>query len=79
MGIAAYARALLWDTGTGVAITAGVAIFIIVLWANILGSILPLLANKFNVDPTVVSGPAMTTLVDTRPGCSSISPWPESC
>lgn len=64
MGIAAYARALLWETGTGVAITVGVAIFIIVLWANILGSILPLLANKFNVDPTVVSGPAMTTLVD---------------
>ena len=41
-----------------------VAIFVIVLWANILGSVLPLLAYKFKVDPTVVSGPAMTTLVD---------------
>ena len=64
MGIVAYFRSLLWQTGTGVALTVAVAIFVIVLWANILGSVLPLLAYKFKVDPTVVSGPAMTTLVD---------------
>lgn len=64
MGIFAYVRALLWQTGSGVALTVSVAIFVIVLWANILGSVLPLLAYKFKIDPTVVSGPAMTTLVD---------------
>jgi len=64
MGIVAYGRALLWHTGPGVALTVAVAIFVIVLWANILGSVLPLLAYKFKIDPTVVSGPAMTTLVD---------------
>ncbi len=64
MGVVAYVRALLWHTGSGVALTVGVAIFVIVLWANILGSVLPLLAQKFKIDPTVVSGPAMTTLVD---------------
>lgn len=64
MAIIAYFRALLWQTGSGVALTVAVAIFVIVLWANILGSVLPLLAHKLKVDPTVVSGPAMTTLVD---------------
>ncbi len=64
MGIVAFVRALLWNTGSGVAITVSVAIAIIVVWANVLGSVLPLLASRFNIDPTVVSGPAMTTLVD---------------
>ena len=64
MGLVAYFRALLWHTGPGVALTVAFAIFVIVLWANILGSVLPLVAHRMRVDPTVVSGPAMTTLVD---------------
>jgi magnesium transporter len=64
MGIVAYARAILWDTGQAVALTVAVAIFVIILWANILGSILPIIAGRLKVDPTVVSGPAMSTLVD---------------
>ncbi|MEZ4592668.1 MAG: magnesium transporter [Chloroflexota bacterium] len=64
MGIVAYGRALLWHTGSGVALTVALTISVIVLWANILGAVLPLLAHKLKIDPTVVSGPAMTTLVD---------------
>jgi len=64
MGIVAYGRSLLWQTGSGVALTVAAAIFVIVVWANVLGSVLPLLAHKLKIDPTVVSGPAMTTLVD---------------
>ena len=64
MGVVAYGRAILWDTGQAVALTVAVAIFAIVLWANILGSILPIIANRLRIDPTVVSGPAMSTLVD---------------
>jgi magnesium transporter len=36
----------------------------IVVWANSLGAILPLLASRLKIDPTVVSGPVMSTLVD---------------
>ena len=64
MGVVAYGRALLWGTGQAVAITVAVAIFAIVVWANVLGSVLPILANRLKIDPTVVSGPAMSTLVD---------------
>jgi magnesium transporter len=64
LAVVAYGRALLWGTGEAVALTVGVAIFAIVLWANALGSVLPILALRLKIDPTVVSGPAMSTLVD---------------
>lgn len=64
MGVVAYVRALTWGTGQSLALTVAIAICTIVVWANILGSLLPLLAAKLKIDPTVVSGPAMSTLVD---------------
>ena len=64
MAVVAYGRALMWDTGQAVALTVAVAIFAIVDWANVLGSVLPILAHRLKIDPTVVSGPAMSTLVD---------------
>ncbi len=64
MGIVAYGRAMLWGTGQAVALTVAIAITVIVIWANVLGSVLPILAHRLKIDPTVVSGPAMSTLVD---------------
>lgn len=64
MGVIAYLRAWTWGTGQPMALTVSIAIFAIVVWANSLGSLLPLLAAKLKIDPTVVSGPAMSTLVD---------------
>ena len=64
MGVVAYGRALMWHTGSAVALTVAVAIFAIVVWANVLGSLLPIIAQRLKIDPTVVSGPAMSTLVD---------------
>jgi len=64
MGVVAYGRALLWGTGQPVALTVSVSIFAIVVWANVLGSLLPIIASRLRIDPTVVSGPAMSTLVD---------------
>ena len=62
MGIVAYGRAMLWGTGQPVALTGAIAVAVI--WANVLGSVLPILAHRLKIDPTVVSGPAMSTLVD---------------
>jgi magnesium transporter len=64
MSVIAYMRAILWQTGSGVALTVSVTIFVLIIWANVLGSVLPLLAHKLKADPTVVSSPVMTTLVD---------------
>lgn len=64
MGVFAYVRALTWGTGQDLALTVSLAIFTIVVWANGLGAVLPMIAARFRIDPTVVSGPVMSTLVD---------------
>lgn len=64
MAVIAYLRALTWGSPSPLATTVAMAILTIVVWANALGAILPLLAAKLKIDPTVVSGPVMSTLVD---------------
>jgi magnesium transporter len=64
MAAIAYGRALTWGSSQALAITVSLAILTIVVWANGLGSILPLLAARLRIDPAVVSGPVMSTLVD---------------
>ena len=64
MSIIAFGRALLWGTTSSLALTVSLAILTIVIWANALGAVLPLLAARLKIDPTVVSGPVMSTLVD---------------
>ena len=64
MAVIAYGRALTWGSAASMAATVSLTILTIVIWANLLGSLLPLLATKLKIDPTVVSGPVMSTLVD---------------
>jgi magnesium transporter len=64
MAVVAYIRAITWETGPAIALAVALAIFAIVVWANSIGSILPFAVQKVGLDPTVVSGPAMSTLVD---------------
>lgn len=64
MGSIGYLLALVWLSDSAMALTVGLSILGIVLWATGAGSLLPLLASRFNIDPTVVSGPVMSTLVD---------------
>ena len=64
MGLSGYIRAILWHVSPGVALTVAIAIFVVVLWATSMGSILPIVATALKIDPTVVSGPVMSTLVD---------------
>jgi len=64
MAAMAYLRAITWEPDPALAVTVSASIFGIVLWATGVGSLLPLLAARLGIDPTVVSGPAMSTLVD---------------
>lgn len=64
MCVAAYARAITWEPNPRLGLTVAVAIVGIVLWATSAGAILPLIASRLKIDPTVVSGPVMSTLVD---------------
>ena len=64
MATIGYFRALLWGSSPALALTVALALFAIVVWANGLGSLLPIFATALKIDPTVVSGPVMSTLVD---------------
>ncbi len=64
MALVAYFRALTWGSGQALALTVSLSIFTIVVWANGLGSLLPMLAVRLGIDPALVSGPVMSTMVD---------------
>jgi magnesium transporter len=64
MSVIAFVRAVTWGADTTLAVAVAISIYAIVIWANGLGSLLPLVAARLKVDPTIVSGPAMSTLVD---------------
>ncbi len=64
MGVIGFARALTWGSPMPLGITVGISLMAIVVWAAFIGALLPLIASRVGIDPTVVSGPAMSTLVD---------------
>ncbi|MCG3208966.1 MAG: Magnesium transporter MgtE [Anaerolineae bacterium] len=64
MGLAALTLVYFWIADLSVAVTVAASIFGIVVWSTSAGSLLPLIAHRINIDPTVISGPAMSTLVD---------------
>jgi magnesium transporter len=62
--IFAVARTLLWGNTPQLALVIGLTILCVCAWANIVGALVPLLAQRLNIDPTVSSAPLITTLVD---------------
>jgi magnesium transporter len=64
MAIVGYLRTITWQSNPAMALTVSVSILGIILWANTLGALLPLLAARLRIDPAIVSGPVMSTLLD---------------
>jgi magnesium transporter len=64
LGGIAFGRALLWGVSYDLAACVGVTVLVVCTWANTVGSMIPLAAQRVGIDPTVISGPLITTLVD---------------
>ncbi len=47
-----------------VAMAVGTAMVFVVIFATLIGALFPLLINKLGLDPTVMAGPLMATLID---------------
>lgn len=60
----ALMQALLWQAPILLALTVAVTMFAICIWSTTVGSLIPILAQRFGVDPAVLSAPLITTLVD---------------
>ena len=39
-------------------------VLVVCTWANLVGAAIPIGAQRLGIDPTVISGPLITTLVD---------------
>ena len=64
VGAVGFLRAWSFDDNVAMGITIAVAMFLIVFWANSVGALLPIFATVLGVDPALISGPMMSTLVD---------------
>ena len=64
LGIIAFFRALLWGVDYDLAFCVAITILAVCTWANAVGAAIPLAAQRFGIDPTVISAPLITTLVD---------------
>ena len=67
LGTANFARMLILHNpgGMEVYITVSAAMFIAVIMAKMIGCMLPLLAKLLKIDPAVIAGPVISTLVDS--------------
>ncbi|WP_237446561.1 magnesium transporter [Shimazuella alba] len=64
LGIVAYIRALLLHVELNIGYVVALSALVIVLWASLVAAFLPLLLHRLKIDPAVVSGPLISTLVD---------------
>ena len=64
IGIVAFIQAYWVTHNFSLALTITVTVCAICIWSTTVGSIIPILAHRFGVDPAVLSAPLITTLVD---------------
>jgi magnesium transporter len=64
MAGAAVVRAWTLNVGPQVTLTVAVTVAAIVVWSSLVAAVLPSLLKKLRVDPAIVSGPMIATIVD---------------
>lgn len=64
LGMAGFARALLFDSDPGVPLVLALTLLFVVIWANTVATLVPLITQRLRIDPAVVSAPMITTIVD---------------
>jgi magnesium transporter len=61
-----FVKNIFWDkVDITVALTVSITLLATVVMAKMIGGILPLIAKKFNLDPAIMAGPLITTIVDS--------------
>lgn len=64
LGAAAYVRSMTLGAEPMVGIVLAVTLPLVILVANSLATVVPLVAERLGIDPTVISAPMITTLLD---------------
>ena len=64
LGGLAFLRARMMGDGAGLPLTVAFSVLAVVMMGNLVGVILPFVATKLKLDPAIMSGPFITTVVD---------------
>ncbi|NLS44389.1 MAG: magnesium transporter [Firmicutes bacterium] len=64
LGAFAYVRAYFMQRDPMIGFAVGISLFVVLMVANLVGALLPLLAVRIKYDPAVMAGPFLTTIVD---------------
>ncbi|HPD98282.1 MAG TPA: magnesium transporter [Synergistales bacterium] len=64
LGVLAIGRAYMLGTGPEVAVVVALALVSVIMIGNLSGVLLPFIARAVKIDPAVMSGPFITTVVD---------------
>ncbi|KAB2809841.1 magnesium transporter [Phaeocystidibacter luteus] len=62
--LAIYGISLVLGYGTKLALTVGLALLAVIMFASLFGTFVPLVLNKYKVDPALATGPFITTAND---------------
>lgn len=60
----AFGWAYWWGGSLSLGITIAISILAIVVWANIIGAILPPVVSRLKLDPSIISGPIISAVID---------------
>lgn len=63
-GIVLTVLANFWKGSKLVGLIAGLSIFLVVVWSNFVGVLIPVIFKRLKIDPALASGPLITTLND---------------
>lgn len=63
LSIILFLRSATWK-GIAIGLIVSLSLILIVIWANLIGALLPLFLSNFKIDPAVASSPFVTTLID---------------
>ncbi len=64
LGILLFGRVLLLRPQYDLAVAVAIALGVVVWYSNMIGALLPLAAKKVGIDPAMMAGPLVTTIVD---------------
>ena len=64
LGVIGLALALIWGTGLRMGVTVAATLPAVCVWAEVVGALIPITADRVGIDPALVSTPFISTLVD---------------
>ena len=64
MGTIGFFVAMFWTREYQIAAVVALTLPAVVIWSTTVATVVPTIADHFNIDPTVISGPMISTIVD---------------